>query len=74
MLVILLTGLKRNQKKHQKRKSNMLETYERIFYRKTKIMEVNMKTIRDAKTFDELLDIKYGKIGTPSGTSRSLSR
>lgn len=25
-----------------------------------------MKTIRDAKTFDELLDIKYGKIGTPA--------
>ena len=24
-----------------------------------------MKTIRDAKTFDELLDIKYGKTGTP---------
>ena len=24
-----------------------------------------MKTIRDAKTFDELLDIKYGKAGTP---------
>lgn len=23
-----------------------------------------MKTIKDAKTFDELLDIKYGKIGT----------
>jgi len=28
-------------------------------------MEVNMKTIRDAKTFDELLDLKYGRIGTP---------
>ena len=25
-----------------------------------------MKTIRDARTFDELLDIKYGKIGTPA--------
>lgn len=25
-----------------------------------------MKNIRDAKTFDELLDIKYGKRGTPS--------
>jgi ribosome-binding protein aMBF1 (putative translation factor) len=25
-----------------------------------------MKTIKDAKTFDELLDIKYGKLGTPS--------
>jgi ribosome-binding protein aMBF1 (putative translation factor) len=24
-----------------------------------------MKTINDAKTFDELLDIKYGKLGTP---------
>ncbi|MCX6245937.1 MAG: helix-turn-helix transcriptional regulator [Bacteroidetes bacterium] len=24
-----------------------------------------MKTIKDAKTFDELLDIKYGKAGTP---------
>jgi hypothetical protein len=36
-------------------------------------MAVNMKTIRDAKTFDELLDIKYVKIGTPNGTSRSLS-
>ena len=24
-----------------------------------------MKTIKDAKTFDELLDIKYGKVGTP---------
>jgi len=24
-----------------------------------------MKTIKDAKTFDELLDIKYGKPGTP---------
>lgn len=24
-----------------------------------------MKTIRKAKTFDELLDIKYGKPGTP---------
>lgn len=24
-----------------------------------------MKTIREAKTFDELLDIKYGKLGTP---------
>ncbi len=24
-----------------------------------------MKTIKDAKTFDELLDIKYGKLGTP---------
>ncbi len=24
-----------------------------------------MKTIRDAKNFDELLDIKYGKTGTP---------
>lgn len=24
-----------------------------------------MKTIKDAKTFDELLDIKYGKMGTP---------
>jgi HTH-type transcriptional regulator/antitoxin HipB len=23
-----------------------------------------MKTIKDVKTFDELLDIKYGKIGT----------
>jgi len=23
-----------------------------------------MKTIKDAKTFDELLDIKYGKVGT----------
>ena len=23
-----------------------------------------MKTIRDAKNFDELLDIKYGKLGT----------
>jgi ribosome-binding protein aMBF1 (putative translation factor) len=23
-----------------------------------------MKTIRDAKTFDELLDIKYGELGT----------
>ena len=23
-----------------------------------------MKTIKDAKTFDELLDIKYGKLGT----------
>ena len=23
-----------------------------------------MKTIRDARTFDELLDIKYGKLGT----------
>jgi len=29
------------------------------------MMEVNMKAIKDAKTFDELLDIKYGKIGTP---------
>jgi HTH-type transcriptional regulator/antitoxin HipB len=27
-------------------------------------MEVKMKTIKDAKTFDELLDIKYGKVGT----------
>ena len=25
-----------------------------------------MKTIKDAKTFDELLDIKYGKLGTPN--------
>ncbi len=24
-----------------------------------------MRTIKDAKTFDELLDIKYGKLGTP---------
>ena len=24
-----------------------------------------MKTIKDANTFDELLDIKYGKLGTP---------
>ena len=24
-----------------------------------------MKTIKDAKSFDELLDIKYGKVGTP---------
>lgn len=24
-----------------------------------------MSTIKDAKTFDELLDIKYGKLGTP---------
>lgn len=24
-----------------------------------------MKTIKDVKTFDELLDIKYGKVGTP---------
>ncbi len=24
-----------------------------------------MKTIKEAKTFDELLDIKYGKPGTP---------
>jgi HTH-type transcriptional regulator / antitoxin HipB len=24
-----------------------------------------MKTIKDAKTFDELLDIKYGQLGTP---------
>lgn len=24
-----------------------------------------MKTIKDATTFDELLDIKYGKSGTP---------
>ncbi len=24
-----------------------------------------MKAIKDAKTFDELLDIKYGKLGTP---------
>ncbi len=24
-----------------------------------------MKTIKEAKTFDELLDIKYGKVGTP---------
>ncbi len=24
-----------------------------------------MKTITDAKTFDELLDIKYGKLGEP---------
>lgn len=24
-----------------------------------------MRTIKDAKTFDELLDIKYGKAGTP---------
>jgi ribosome-binding protein aMBF1 (putative translation factor) len=24
-----------------------------------------MKTIKDATTFDELLDIKYGKAGTP---------
>ena len=25
-----------------------------------------MKTIKDTKTFDELLDIKYGKPGTPN--------
>jgi len=25
-----------------------------------------MKTIKDAKTFDELLNIKYGKPGTPN--------
>ncbi len=25
-----------------------------------------MKTIREAATFDELLDIKYGKLGTPN--------
>ncbi len=24
-----------------------------------------MKNIKNAKTFDELLDIKYGKVGTP---------
>jgi HTH-type transcriptional regulator / antitoxin HipB len=24
-----------------------------------------MRTIKNAKTFDELLDIKYGKLGTP---------
>ena len=24
-----------------------------------------MKTINDARTFDELLDMKYGKLGTP---------
>jgi HTH-type transcriptional regulator/antitoxin HipB len=24
-----------------------------------------MKTVKDAKTFDELLDIKYGKLGEP---------
>lgn len=24
-----------------------------------------MKTIKDASTFDELLDIKYGELGTP---------
>jgi HTH-type transcriptional regulator / antitoxin HipB len=24
-----------------------------------------MKTIKNVKTFDELLDIKYGKLGTP---------
>ena len=24
-----------------------------------------MKTLKDAKTFDELLDIKYGKLGEP---------
>ena len=24
-----------------------------------------MRTIKDDKTFDELLDIKYGKLGTP---------
>lgn len=24
-----------------------------------------MKTIKNAKTFDELLDFKYGKLGTP---------
>jgi len=28
-------------------------------------MEAEMKTIKDVKTFDELLDIKYGKVGTP---------
>lgn len=26
--------------------------------------EAEMKTIKDARTFDELLDIKYGKIGS----------
>jgi HTH-type transcriptional regulator / antitoxin HipB len=26
---------------------------------------MEMKTIKDARTFDELLDIKYGKVGTP---------
>lgn len=25
-----------------------------------------MKTIKDAKTYDELLDVKYGKSGTPN--------
>lgn len=25
-----------------------------------------MKMIKDAKTFDELLDIKYGQLGTPA--------
>ena len=25
-----------------------------------------MKTIKDARSFDELLDIKYGKLGTSS--------
>jgi HTH-type transcriptional regulator / antitoxin HipB len=29
-------------------------------------MEAEMKTIKDAKTFDELLDIKYGKVGSPT--------
>ena len=24
-----------------------------------------MKTLKDAKTYDELLDIKYGEVGTP---------
>jgi len=28
-------------------------------------MEAEMKTIKDAKTFDELLDIKYGEVGSP---------
>jgi ribosome-binding protein aMBF1 (putative translation factor) len=61
-LSFYLTDFKKRPKRRQKRRLIKHYGLNRIIL-KAKRKQI-MKTIRDAKTFDELLDIKYGKLGT----------
>jgi len=62
-LVVLFNGFQKKSQKTPRQEIELAERLKKEYFEQKKEKDMKKKNIKDARTFDELLDIKYGKIG-----------
>lgn len=63
-LVVLFNGFQKKSQKTPKKEIDVALRLKEAYFNLKKEIIMNKENIRNAKNFDELLDIKYGNVGT----------